>query len=135
MVNSTTPASQSAQWINQLLKDFGAHQPLPIVLFTDSINAKINVLNPLNAARTRCIDIRYECIINKVKKGMINVVHVPGAVNGTSRTHTQHQSGMKRTECLPLPKAGPRGRRQGRHNQPLRPSTAPCGHGCPRCQH
>ncbi|KAK0727715.1 hypothetical protein B0T26DRAFT_748022 [Lasiosphaeria miniovina] len=30
------------------------------LLFTDSVNALTTVMNPLNGARTRCIDIRYK---------------------------------------------------------------------------
>lgn len=58
------------------------------MLFTDSMNAKINVMNPLNAARTRYIDIRYKWIIDRVKKGMINVTHIPGtemAIDGLTK--------------------------------------------------
>ena len=35
-------------------------------------------MNPLNAARTRCIDIRYKWVIEKQQEGQFNVNHIAG---------------------------------------------------------
>jgi len=47
-------------------------------LFTDSQNAKATVLNLLNSARTRNIDIRYKYILDAVKKGKVDIRHISG---------------------------------------------------------
>ncbi|KAK4207228.1 hypothetical protein QBC37DRAFT_433796 [Rhypophila decipiens] len=73
-----TPAAQSLIWINQLMKEYGMEQPKPLLLYTDSDNARLNVLNPLNGARTRNIDVRYKYIIDQVRKGIINLQHLGG---------------------------------------------------------
>lgn len=73
-----TPAAQAAQWVWEILKEYGTIQPIPLILYTDSANARANVLNPLNAARTRCIDIRYKWVIDRVRKKMVDLRHLPG---------------------------------------------------------
>jgi hypothetical protein len=74
-----TPAGMSLKWINGILKEFGAAQPAPVLLFTDSANALTTVLNPYNSARTRSIDIRYKWIIDQVAKKEVTVEHIAGA--------------------------------------------------------
>ena len=60
------------------MEDCNARQPKPLIVFTDSKNAYLDVMNPLNAARTRCIDIRYKWIIEKKKEGRFQLEHVMG---------------------------------------------------------
>ncbi|EAQ84778.1 hypothetical protein CHGG_08792 [Chaetomium globosum CBS 148.51] len=74
-----TPTALSTMWVSQILKDCGIPQKIPTVIFTDSNNAYKTVLNPMNRARTRTIDIRYKWIIEKVQKGELSVNHLPGA--------------------------------------------------------
>ncbi|CAJ2503425.1 Uu.00g108190.m01.CDS01 [Anthostomella pinea] len=71
-----TPAGLTAIWIAKLLEELGYKQPKPILLHTDSANARANALNPLNAARTRHIDNRYKWIINRVQMGYFTIVQV-----------------------------------------------------------
>jgi len=73
-----TPAGRSALWVAKILEDCGVPQPAPQILFTDSLNAYITVMNPLNVARTRCIDIRYKWIIEQVQQGRLKVEHING---------------------------------------------------------
>ena len=73
-----TPAALSTQWVAQILREAGCQQPTPMLLFTDSANARANVLNPLNTASTRCIDIRYKWIIENVQGGMFQLDHLAG---------------------------------------------------------
>jgi len=46
--------------VGEILKKFGYPQLTPVVVFTDSANARIYVLNPIKGARTRYIDIKYK---------------------------------------------------------------------------
>ena len=64
-----TPTGMSLLWIAKLLEELGLKQRKPLLLLTDSQNARINVLNPLNPARTRHIDIRYKWVIDRTTKG------------------------------------------------------------------
>jgi hypothetical protein len=73
-----TPAAQSILWVLRILSEFGAAQPRPTVLYTDSANAHTIVLNPNNTARTRHLDIRYKWIVDRVKKGDVTVKHIRG---------------------------------------------------------
>lgn len=52
----------------------GFPQPTPSVLFTDSQNARLAVLNKNNPARTRHIDIRYEWIVYRTAEGFFQLV-------------------------------------------------------------
>lgn len=64
-------------WVTRLTDELtGKRQPVPSVIFTDSANARITALKPSNPARTRHFDIRYKWVIEKVKEGQIEVVHV-----------------------------------------------------------
>ena len=45
---------------------------------TDSENARLAVMNPLDAVRTRCLDIRYKWIIEKTKEGLFTVDYLKG---------------------------------------------------------
>ena len=47
-------------------------------MYTDSVNARANVINSLNSARTRCINIRYKWVIQKVREKIFNVQYIPG---------------------------------------------------------
>lgn len=73
-----TPTAYSMQWVAKILEDCGAPQPTPHMVFTDSKNAYLNVMNPLNVARTRCIDIRYKWIIEKCQEGKFVLDHIMG---------------------------------------------------------
>jgi hypothetical protein len=74
-----TPAALATQWVAKILEDCGAKQPKPHVVMTDSENARRTVMNPLDIARTRCLDIRYKWVIEKVKEGKFVVDYQPGA--------------------------------------------------------
>lgn len=73
-----TPAGLSAKWVARIMEECGAPQPAPRILFTDSLNAYQTVANPLNKARTRCIDIRYKWVMEQVRKGELDVQHIAG---------------------------------------------------------
>jgi hypothetical protein len=64
--------------VAEIVKEFGLVVKAPIVVFTDSANARIYVLNPQKAARTRCIDIRYKWIIEQTKNGLFEIKYVKG---------------------------------------------------------
>ena len=61
------------KWIANLLKELDYDLTKPIVLFTDSQNARLAALNPLNTARTRHIDIRYKWVIWQVREGFLDI--------------------------------------------------------------
>ena len=73
-----TLAGLSAKWVARILEECGARQPAPRILFTDSLNAYQTVANPMNKARTRCIDIRYKWVMEQVEKGELEVRHING---------------------------------------------------------
>jgi hypothetical protein len=73
-----TPAALSAKWVAKILDDCGVPQPTPLILFTDSLNAYLATLNPLNKARTRTIDIRYKWVIEQVERKLLEVRQVNG---------------------------------------------------------
>ena len=64
--------------MSKILEECGAPQPTPVILFTDSLNAFLTVTNPLNKARTRCIDIRYKWVMEQVERGHLKVEHIAG---------------------------------------------------------
>ena len=64
-----TPCGSSVIWINNILTEAGHPQRLPILMFTDSANARHKALNPLQTARTKYIDLCYKWIIDRVKNG------------------------------------------------------------------
>lgn len=74
-----TPAGQSAIWVANILNECGYPQEAPKVIYTDSMNAYLTVLNPHNAARTRCLDIRYKWVIEQAQRGRFKVEHISGA--------------------------------------------------------
>ena len=71
-----TPAGKTLLWLSSLLSQMGRDPPLPLILFTDSRNARHTVLNPLNSARTRYIDFRYKWVTDMVRKGYFKINHV-----------------------------------------------------------
>ena len=73
-----TPAGLSGKWVAQILAECGAPQPTPTVVFTDSLNAYQMVMNPLNKARTRTIDIRYKWVAEQAQRGLLRIEHVDG---------------------------------------------------------
>ena len=60
------------------MEEFGLQVRKPIVVFTDSANARIHVLNPQKAARTRYIDIRYKWIIEQARDSAFEIQYVEG---------------------------------------------------------
>ena len=60
-----TPAGQSALWVAEILNECGYQQQIPVIIHTNSMNVYITILNPLNTARTRYIDIQYKWIIEQ----------------------------------------------------------------------
>lgn len=73
-----TPAALSAKWVGKILEECGAPQPTPTVIFTDSLNAYLTVMNPLIKARNRTIDIRYKWIIEQAERKRLKVEHISG---------------------------------------------------------
>ena len=73
-----TPTGQAVLWVADILKDCGYAQSTPQILYTDSLNAYLTVMNPLNVARTRCIDIRYKWAIEQVQQGRLKIQHIEG---------------------------------------------------------
>jgi hypothetical protein len=53
-----TPAVLATQWVAKILEDCGAIQPSPHIVMTDNENARLTVMNPLDVARIKRIDIR-----------------------------------------------------------------------------
>ncbi|KAH0430376.1 hypothetical protein CcaCcLH18_07888 [Colletotrichum camelliae] len=61
-----TPAAVTVKWLRRVVEQLLDQKiPTPTILFTDSANAYANVMNPLNEARTRHIDLRYKWIIQE----------------------------------------------------------------------
>jgi hypothetical protein len=73
-----TPTGLSLKWVARLLEEYGAPQKAPLLLYTDSANARTTVLSPYNTARTRNLDVRFKWIINQVSDGNLNVQHIAG---------------------------------------------------------
>jgi hypothetical protein len=59
-----------------MLKDAGYEQQGPLMMFTDSANARAVALNPLNTARTYHIDLRLKWIIQRLAIGEFQLQHV-----------------------------------------------------------
>ena len=76
MVHFKVLAGKTLLWLEYALHELRLEQAKPVVLFTDSANARTTILNPLNSARTRHIDIRYRWVIDQVAKGHFEVHHV-----------------------------------------------------------
>jgi hypothetical protein len=74
-----TPAGLSTKWVavpysgGMRRSATGTHYP-----FTNSRNAYLLVMNPLNKVRTRTIDIRYRWVIEQAQKGHLDVRHLKG---------------------------------------------------------
>lgn len=64
-----TPTALSLLWVANIMKDAGHHRQNPLLLFTDSANARAVALNPLNTARTYHIDLRLKWIIQRLAMG------------------------------------------------------------------
>jgi hypothetical protein len=73
-----TPTGLAVKWIKQILTEAGCPQSEPLILFTDSANARKVVLNPLNSARTRNIDVHYKWIIQEVDRKVFKLEHIAG---------------------------------------------------------
>lgn len=70
-----TPVGMSEICI-KMMTDLEMGNQEAMILLTDSQNAKITVLNKNNVAITSHIDIRYQCIINRLKMGPITVQQI-----------------------------------------------------------
>jgi hypothetical protein len=82
-----------------MLAEMNLKQPKPTTLITDSQNARLTVLNPLNAARTRHIDIKYKWIIDKTSKGIFDIQQV-GTAEMTADGLTKPLKREKHTKFL-----------------------------------
>ena len=63
-------------WVAKMLAEAGFKQKVPTLMYTDSQNARHIVLNPLQMARIRHIDLRYKWIIEKIVGGFFNLEYV-----------------------------------------------------------
>ena len=95
------------------MTEFGAPQKEPLLLFTDSANALNTVLNPLNSARTRSIDIRYKWTIDQVSKGEMEARHIPGVemvADGLTKPfgREKHSMFVKLLGLVPFSQENPR---------------------------
>jgi hypothetical protein len=73
-----TPTGLAVKWIKKILREAKCPQDQSLIIFTDSANAQKVVLNPLNSARTRNIDVRYKWIIQEVEQKVFKLEHVAG---------------------------------------------------------
>ena len=73
-----TLAALSAKWVAKILEECGAPQLKPTILFTNSLNAYLIMMNPLNKARTWTIDIRYKWVIEQAERKLLEARHVKG---------------------------------------------------------
>ncbi|KJZ70069.1 hypothetical protein HIM_10530 [Hirsutella minnesotensis 3608] len=71
-----TPTGQALLWIHRIIQNLGVRSSKPVIIFTDSRNAQLTVLNPTNSARTRHIDTRYKWIIDRTTRGDFDIQHV-----------------------------------------------------------
>ena len=71
-----THTARNLLWIRATCQDFGITVDLSIVLSTDSQNARLTALNPINQARTRYIDLPYKWVIQRTSQSEFRVVHV-----------------------------------------------------------
>jgi hypothetical protein len=71
-----TPLALSLLWVAKILEEAGYPQQTPLLLYTDSNNARSICLNPLNTARTCHIDLRYKWIIQRIAVGEFRLEHV-----------------------------------------------------------
>lgn len=60
-----------ALWAANVLEDTGYPQPPPLLMFTDSANARTIALNPLNTAKMCHIDIRYKWVIQPMHRASL----------------------------------------------------------------
>jgi hypothetical protein len=73
-----TPTGLAVKWITKILTEAGCPQDQPLIIFTDSANARKVVLNPLNSARTRNVDVHYKWIIQEVDRKVFKLEHIAG---------------------------------------------------------
>ena len=105
-----TPTARSLLWVAQMLKDFDIGTRLPRIIYTDSQNACLTVLNPVNQARTRHIDLRYKWVIECVQKHDFAIVHVSThdmVADGLTKAlqRIRHAGFVKQLGLLIAPKA------------------------------
>ena len=79
------PTGISLMWIAKILTEMGI-KSMSRILLTDSENAMAMVLNPLNPARTRHIDIKYKWTAERVEAGDFTIAAV--------RTHDMAADGL-----------------------------------------
>ncbi|RCI12063.1 hypothetical protein L249_0512 [Ophiocordyceps polyrhachis-furcata BCC 54312] len=70
------PAALVTIWIWSIVKDVGYEQKCPLLLYTDSQNALLAVLNPLNKTRTRHVDMCYKWIQQRHQQGFFRAASV-----------------------------------------------------------
>ncbi|KEY75242.1 hypothetical protein S7711_09305 [Stachybotrys chartarum IBT 7711] len=94
-----TPAGMSALWIAKMVSEMGFKAPKPIVIFTDSQNARLTVLNAFNSDCTRHMHVKYEQIIYRVQAGDFEVRHI-GTTEMAADGLTEPLFGIKHGESL-----------------------------------
>ncbi len=94
-----TPTALSLLWVATKLKDAGYEQNTPLLMFTDSANARAVALNPLNTARTYHIDVRLKWIIQRLAVGEFQLNHV-GTNDMVADGFTKPFSGAKHAQFV-----------------------------------
>jgi hypothetical protein len=71
-----TPTGINLLWIISLAKELGFEQETSPIVYTDSQNAELIALNPMEVARTKHIDVKYKWIIEQVAKKAVKLQRV-----------------------------------------------------------
>ena len=109
-----TPTGQALIWIGRLLDQISpfSRAPRPLLLMTDSQNARAQVLNPLRVARTRHLDLRFKWIIAKTtEEKVFDLQHVPtGSMPADGFTkplqRQKHEEFMRQINVMNMPPRG-----------------------------
>lgn len=72
-----TPPGKATLFVANFLRELDFDVEKPLILYTDSMNARHNVLTKTNSGRTRHIDIRYRWIQEQTEQGNFEILHVP----------------------------------------------------------
>ncbi|KIJ23037.1 hypothetical protein M422DRAFT_196412 [Sphaerobolus stellatus SS14] len=76
-----TRAAQQAVWMSSFMSEIGLPQDLPAIIYGDNASAIALAKNASGHARAKHIDIRHHSIRERIKKGQIDIKHVPSTDN------------------------------------------------------